>query len=97
MRGIFKSLMAGAQSRSRQGRAFFRQGRPLWIWLAVAAAMFGIPFLFPATLLGVPIEVADRLRWSGMLFQFAGLAMVIAQPDVWKFVVGPIKHPGCSS
>ena len=20
-----------------------------------------------------------------------------AQPDVWKFVGGPIKHPGCSS
>jgi hypothetical protein len=59
--------------------------------------MFGIPFLFPATLLGVPIEVTDRLRWSGMLFQFAGLAMVVVglnlsrqvfgQSSIWKAIV----------
>jgi hypothetical protein len=58
--------------------------------------MFG-PFHFPATLLGVPIELADRLRWSGMLFQFAGLAMVVVglnlsrqvfgQSSIWKAIV----------
>jgi hypothetical protein len=78
MRGILKGPMAGAQSRWRQVRAsFFWQGWPLWIWPLVAAALMFGPFHFPATLLGVPIELADRLRWSGMLFQFAGLAMVV--------------------
>ena len=97
MRGILKSLMAGAQRRWRHGRAWVRDGGPLWIWLTVAAAMFGIPFLFPATLLGVPIEITDRLRCSGMLFQFAGLAMVVVglnlsrqvfeKSSIWKAIV----------
>jgi hypothetical protein len=97
MKGILKSLWAGAKRRGRLGRAWFRDGGPLWIWLAVAAAMLVIPYVFAATLLGVPIELADRLRWSGMLFQFAGLAMVVVglnlsrqvfeQSSIWKAIV----------
>lgn len=97
MRGILKSLWAGAKTRWRHGRAWCRDGAPLWVWLVVAALLFGFAYLLPAPLLGEPIELADRLRWSGLLFQFAGLATVVVglnlsrqvfdQNSIWKAIV----------
>jgi hypothetical protein len=96
MKGVLKSLWAGARRRWQHGRAWFRDGAPLWIWLVVAAFLFGLTYLLPASLLGVPIEFADRLRWAGVLFQFAGLAMVVVglnlsrqvldQSSMWKAI-----------
>lgn len=88
MKGIWKSLLTGIQMRWGFGKAWFRGGRQLWIWLVRAAIIFGIPFLVPATLLGLPAGLPDRMRWSGMLFQFAGLAMVVVGLNLSRQVFG---------
>lgn len=63
--------------RLRIARRWIRDGTPLWQWLAVAIVLFGLPYVFPVAHFGVSANLADRVRWSGMLFQFAGLATVV--------------------
>ena len=94
---LLKSLREGIRRRWLFCKAWVRDGTPLWMWLAVAAILFGIPYYFPAAFLGVAVELGDRVRWSGMLFQFAGLAKVVVglnlsrqvfdQSSLWKAVV----------
>src|SRR5262245_43710640 len=70
-------LRGGLVSRYRFAKAWFGDGTPLWRWIAMSAILLGIPYVFPTGYLGVIVDLGDRVRWSGMLFQFAGLATVV--------------------
>lgn len=91
--------------RLRIAKTWLRDGNPLWLWLAIAALLLGIPYMLPAGRLGVSAELADRVRWSGMLFQFAGLATVVCglnrsrqlfdRPSLWRASahwLGRVRH-----
>jgi hypothetical protein len=80
-------------SRWRFAKAWFWDGTPLWLWLIRAVAQFFLAYLFPAKMIGISAEPADRVRWAGMLFQFAGLWTVVRglnesrklfdRPSIW--------------
>lgn len=96
MARFIESIRDGLMRRWRFARSWVRDGTPLWLWLAVAAVMFGLPYLYPVAAFGVAADIPDRVRWSGMLFQFAGLATVVwglnrsrqlfDRPSLWKAI-----------
>ncbi len=55
---------------------WLRDGAPLWRWLGFAAVICATAYAFPANRFGLTAELADRVRWAGMLLQFAGLLQV---------------------
>ena len=84
-------LRDGLATRWRFARPWLREGEPLWLWLAVAILLLVAAYVFPA-----PATLPDRVRWSGMLFQFVGLIPVLYglnkapqffdRPPLWKTV-----------
>lgn len=105
MARFIDSIRDGVVRRWRFARSWVRDGTPLWLWLAVAAVMFGLPYLFPVAAFGLDATISDRVRWSGMLFQFAGLATVVwglnrsrelfDRPSLWKAIgqwLGRARH-----
>ncbi len=58
-------------------KEWFRDGKPLWRWLFIANLIFWSAYFFPVERFDFSAEFADRLRWAGMIFQFAGLATVV--------------------
>lgn len=74
---MMRVLRDGLSLRWRFTKAWIRDGKPLWLWLAIAITALGLPYSFPAHFIDSSVELADRVRWSGMLFQFLGLATVV--------------------
>jgi hypothetical protein len=58
-------------------RQWARDGRPLWWWIAIASLILGVCYMAPVELIGVEATVADRVRWAGMVLQFAELGVVV--------------------
>jgi hypothetical protein len=76
MAGLLKGVRGGLTRRWRIARPWVKAGKPLWWGMVVGATLFALPFAVMAVS-GIPTDFADGLRWSGLLFQSAGLATVI--------------------
>ena len=66
---MLASLKAAVQARWRFALAWACEGKPLWIWIAVALGLTLLPALWTG-------DLSDQLRWSGMFLQFVGLFVV---------------------
>lgn len=83
-------------------RDWIRDGKHLWRWLGIAAVICAAAYFFPVTLFGWAAELADRVRWAGLLLQFAGLWTVAIglgesrrlfnKEPIWRATVGWISR-----
>jgi di/tricarboxylate transporter len=69
LRRILNRCKSTVTTRWRFACGWARDGKALWTWIAVAAALIAVPALWTS-------DASDQVRWAGMLLQFAGLFAV---------------------